>query len=298
LRVLKDVVADGVLHDLGLALDCAHFLEGAAAHGLDTETVMVVQLGGEPGLSSVVGQRLEIVAEVLIDLNLIDILDQVELLHAASANIGAPLDTQEQNKEEEHWGRRTVFVPREAVVVSWDWHGRVDNCRSLIVENLFVAHNPEAETEVNDRSPSHHAKGSVVEGWSIHRGLLIPVGNANLLNNVDINESERANREHHRQSETVHEGSVNGVHASGILEMHQVVRTSIFIDVLLDRMALGLVSLLASPEVLATFVQAAGQNHGESLNAEARVHVHRVDKHSPNKRIANVSVPVQVQIGH
>lgn len=146
--VLKNVVADGVLHFLVLALCCAHLLECLKAHSLNTKTVGVVQLGGEPVLTGVVRQGLEVVTEILINLNFISVLYQVTLLQAASEEVTATKHDAETDQHEEHRNARTVCVPWRAVVISWDWHSSVDDWRCGIVENLFVTHDPVAESEI------------------------------------------------------------------------------------------------------------------------------------------------------
>lgn len=72
----------------------------------------------------------------------------------------------------------------------------VRNCS--IVENLLVTHNPIAEGEINKRSPAHHVKGCGVELRTVHRRLLIPVSNTDLLNKVDVEEGKEGNWEQYR----------------------------------------------------------------------------------------------------
>lgn len=96
-RVGKNVVVDGVLHHLVLALNGAELLVGTHAHGIDTKTVPVVDFSGKPVLTRVVGKGLEVVAELLINLNLVGVLDHVAPLEAASEEVTAALDDAEAN---------------------------------------------------------------------------------------------------------------------------------------------------------------------------------------------------------
>lgn len=152
---MKDVVTDSVLHFLVLTLDSAHLLKSLKAHSLNTETVSVVQLSGEPVLATVVRQSLEVVAKILINLNFISVLDQVAFLQANSEAASAAKNDTESNEHKEHGSRRTILVPWPAVVTGRDRLGGIDNGRSGIVENLLVTHNPIAESEIHDWSPSH-----------------------------------------------------------------------------------------------------------------------------------------------
>jgi len=254
-RVRQNIVVDAVFHDLGLAVDVGKLIVSASTESLDTKTIGIVQFGGEPVLTRMVGQSLKVVAKLLVNFNLISVLRQVELLKAHCEEFAAAHNNEESNKEEEHGNGGTVLIPGPSIVIRRNSNVRVGDLRSDIVKDLLLSHDPVTEDKVSKRSPSHHAKGSIVEFGTVHRRFLVPVGDAELFNKVNVDKGKSGDGEHDGDSETVHEDSVDSVHASGILEMHKMDGASVQVDVLLNCLCLGLVNFATGPEVAAAFVQ-------------------------------------------
>lgn len=245
-----------------------------------------------------VGESLEVVAQLFINFNLVSVLAEIASLQAHGNVLLTAHNNQESAQEEEHGHGGTVLVPGPAVVIGRNGHVVELNRHDSVVEDLLVAHDPVAEDEVSERSPAHHIEGGAVELGTVHGRLLVPVGDAEFLDNVDVEEGEAADGEHDGEGEAVHEAGVDGVHGGRVLEMHQVDGAGVGVHVLLNGQALGLVGLGAGPEVLATLVQGAENDHHSGLHDEAQVDVHGVDKHGPDESIADVGVPVEIEIGH
>jgi len=271
---------------------------GGNTESLDAKTVRVVHLSGEPVHALVVRKSLEVVAQLLVNFDLVSVLVHIALLEAHGNVFLTAHNDKEAAQHEEHGNGGAVLIPGPAVVVGGHGHVGVSLVNDGVVEDLLVAHNPVAEDVVGKGSPAHQVEGGLVELGAVHGGLLVPVSNAKLLNKVDVEEGKGANGEHHGQGEAVHEGGVDSVHGGGVLEMHQMDGAGVGVDVLLDSLALGLVGFGAGPEVFATLVQAAENNYHSGLHDEAQVDVDGVDKHGPNESIADVGVPVEVEVGH
>lgn len=174
---------------------------------------------------------------------------------------------------------------------------RVNQWLDTSIEYLLVAQTPPTEEHHEQWSELHGLKRRLVQLIIIDWWTLVVIRDQEPIYDIVVKERKCSNREHDWQGDTIHHGHADGQQDGGVFVGHDVLRTSINVDVGLDSLALGGLLLLAADVGAEALIEAAEETQGSEGNSEVDVWVNCVQGHSHNHGRCNDNVPLLSQVG-
>jgi len=246
----KYAVVGHVREVLVAALSLAEALQGFVIESLDPQLIPHVDFVGVPNLLVSPRQALPVGRHVFVDLKVR--LVQVQDTQAAKASLElSPKDSSKEKDSEHHETELGVGEAMEVqVVVVGELLVQAERERlSLVEEDLAVRQGPIPHQEHEDGCKLQESNSSLVQLMVIHRRLPEVVSQTEPLHQVQVEDSEQSNRDENRQEEPIHETDIHLNEDGGVLEVHQIFRACIQVDVLLLSHLLRLGYLLAAATV-------------------------------------------------